>query len=192
MKNKLLILPFALLLLLGAAIVACGGDDDGGTDAGPDATEQPAGDNGDNGDNGGGFFEGGSATLTIGDETWEFDGIFCAFSPEESQNASISFTLTSFGEAESGNRTQLDVSIFDREDEGRYEGDGVIQSITLDDIDDFQNPTIGWDASSGFAGMGEPFLEIDGKNVRAETVFDNTLTDEEIEEIPGTFEATCP
>ena len=207
MTLRLFVLPFALLLLLGAAIAACGGDDDDGDDSGPDVTE-PAGGNGDDGDNGddiddgdngdnggggngGGLFDSGSATLTIGDETWEFDGVFCAFSPEESRSDRVSFTMSAFGEAENGNRTQLDATIQDPDEEGRYEGEGVIHSVSLNDIDDFENPAVGWSALSGFLGTGEPFIEIDGDTVRAEATFDNELTDLEVEQVPGTLEASC-
>ncbi len=54
----------------------------------------------------------GSATLTIGDQTWTFDNYYCAFGPEETGNERVSFSSGAFGTAE-GVRTQLDASIQD-------------------------------------------------------------------------------
>lgn len=203
MKWRLAIIPLSLVFLFGGLAVACNGDDDGGeTTPAEEPMEQPdegAADEGeaapaeepmeqpDEGASGGG-----SATLTIGEETWTFDELFCAFSPEESQNDRVSFTASAFGESASGVRVQLDATIQDPDEQGRYEGDGVIHSLTLNDVEDFENPSLGWEAMSGLIGATDPFIQVDGKNVTAETVFDDQLTDGVIEEVPGTLEATCP
>ena len=194
------VLPIAVMLLLfGVLIAACSSDsDDSGNDGnGADATE-PADDGGgdateppDDGDGGGGGGSG-SATLTVGDESWSFDDVFCAFSPEESRNDRVSFTLSAFGETAEGVRTQLDATIQDPDEDGRYEGNGVIFSVSLDDVEDFENPSVGWSLLTGFFSEVDPVILVDGKNVTADTIFDDGLTDDVIEEVPGTLRGTCP
>jgi hypothetical protein len=187
----------AIVILL---LAACGGDDDAEDltgEGGPSATQndsdaggQPT-DDGSDQDSPDAPSGGGTATLAIGDETWEFTGYYCAFGPAETQNDRVSFSSGAFGESAEGVRIQLDASIQDTREEGRYDGDGVIHSLTLNDIEDFENPSLGWSALTGILGSGGPFLHLDGQSVTAETVFDDETTDE-IEEVPGTFQATCP
>jgi len=192
-------------------LAACGGDDEeatgtpaatlssgqtqtpSGTSAAeetqtPAATAEPAGGAEDGGSAPSGS---GSATLTIGAETWTFDDVFCAFSPQESRNDRVSFTLSSFGSSSTGARIQLDATIQDTDEQGRYEGDGTIHSVSLNDVDDFENPSVAWSADSGIVAAGLN-IEVDGKSVRAEGAFDDQRTDLELEEVPGTLEATCP
>ena len=85
---------------------------------------------------------------------------------------------------------QLDATIQDTEEQGRYRGDGVIHIISIDDISDLENPAVGW--SSGLFGNKGDIIQVDGKSVTAETTFDNSLTDDVIEETSGTLEGTCP
>lgn len=117
---------------------------------------------------------GGTATLTVGDETYTFDGYRCAFGTEETQNENVDFSSTAFGESATGARTQLSVDIT----LGTH-------AVTLNDIDDFENPSVALEAIGGFE------LQIDGKNISAEASFDDGTTDE-IESVAGTFEGTCP
>jgi len=194
---RLRYLIFPLLIVSLAIVFACGGDDDedvGDDGGGEPTTEAPAGDDdsGDDGDDAGDDTSGGDggATLTIGGETWDFPVGYCAFSPEESQNERVSFTMGGFGEVD-GARVQWDATIQDPDEQGRYEGDGVIHSLTLNDIDDFQNPSIGWSSVTLFGSAESQFLNVDGKHVTAETTFDDELTDD-LEEVPGTLDATCP
>jgi hypothetical protein len=132
---------------------------------------------------------GGSATLTVGDQTWTFDNYYCAFGPEQTQNDRVSFSSGAFGTHE-GVRTQLDASIQDTDKQGRYEGEGTIQSVTLNDIEDFENPSVALGAESGFLGSPDFVILVDGDKVMVEASFDDNTTDE-IESIPGTLEATC-
>ena len=132
----------------------------------------------------------GEAVLTIGDESWTFDGPYCALGPEATQNDRVSFSSGAFAEIE-GHRVQLDATVQDPEEDGRLEGDGVIYSVSLNDVEDFQNPVIAWSSLGGLLGPSETVFEIDGKNASVEAVFDNELT-EEIEEIPGSLVITCP
>lgn len=133
----------------------------------------------------------GVAVLTIGDESWSFDGIFCAASPEEAGNDRISFGLSAFGTVD-GSRVQLDATIQDTDEQGRMEGEGTIHSVTLNDVEDFENPALAWMAPSPFAQLSAPLITVDGKSVSAEGPFDDELTEEEFEEIPGSLSATCP
>lgn len=166
-------------------------DDNGGGQ--PEATEQTPDDgvtpNGSEEPVSGGS---GSATLTIGDESWTFTDLFCGFSPEETRNDRVSFTLSAFGESATGARTQLDATIQDTEEQGRYEGDGTIHSVSLNDIEDFDNPSVAWDAVTGIVGGGAFTINVNGKNVSAEAVFDDGRTNDVLEEVAGTLEAVCP
>jgi len=194
MNHRFVMGALLAVLLMSALAVACSDDDNGDNGDVPEATEvmddteptEPAGDE-PSGDAPSGA---GSATLTIGDETWEFDNYYCAFTPEQSQNDRVSFSSGATGESAEGSRIQLDASIQDTEEQGRYEGEGTIQSLTLDDIDDFENPSVSWSAVTGIAGGAAFTIQVDGNNVHAETVFDDGTTDA-IEEIAGTFDGVC-
>jgi hypothetical protein len=212
MRLRFLLIPFAVLAV-SLAFAACGDDDDddGGDDA-PAATTAPADggddgddtgddddggdgddDGGDDGGNGGADspFGSGSAALTIGDESWAFDGIFCAFSTEETQNDNVPFTISAFTTSSTGARAQLDASIVDLSGAAEMSAENL--SVTLDDVDDFQNPSVSWSANTfELFGGSVPELEIDGKNVTINAVFDDGLTEDEMEAIPGTLVANCP
>jgi len=127
----------------------------------------------------------GSATLTIGDETWEFDNFLCAFGHDNTESDTFSFTTNSFGEFDSV-RTQMQATIADDSSQGRFEGEGTSHRIDFDDTSDFENPSIGWNMRRE-AGA----ISIDGNSVTAEGTFDDGLTEGEVEEIPGTLVATC-
>jgi hypothetical protein len=117
-----------------------------------------------------------AATLTIGDETWEFDQFRCAFDQND-----FPFNASAFGEDTSGVRVQLTADIFD--------GSGQeITAIELDDIDNALDPTVSWRSESSFGGETE--LMIDGDQVTGSGLFDDQLT-VEIEQIPGNLQATC-
>lgn len=128
-------------------------------------------------------FDPGSATLTIGDQTWEFDSFVCAFGHEATSSDVYSFSSDSRGEHE-GAAVQMQANIRDDSGEGRYEGDGLTHDVFITDISDFENPSI------DLQFFGPSGIVIDGNTVTAEGLFDDELTDE-IEEIPGTLEATC-
>ncbi len=134
----------------------------------------------------------GGATLTIGSESWTVDNLFCAFSPEDAGNDRVSFSMSGFTETAGGVRVQLEATIQDTEEQGRYEGDGVIHIISIDDISDLENPAVGWSATRGAFGDKADIIQVDGKSVTAEATFDNSLTDDVIEETAGTLEGTCP
>ena len=110
----------AMLLLFGVLITACGSD---GGDAG----------NGGNGDSGagGGSQGSGSATLSIGDESWSFSTVLCGFSQEETFHPKQSFYLSAFGETAEGVRIELNAAILDDKNEGRYEGKGVSYAVGI-------------------------------------------------------------
>lgn len=114
---------------------------------------------------------GGSATLTVGDQTWTFDSVLCAFGEEMIGQEGAVFNLSSIQDG-----LQMYASI-----------DSFGHSVSLDDIEDFQNPSVS--LSSAF-GAGE-FIQLDGKNVAAEIGFMDGTTDD-FTETPGTFTATCP
>jgi hypothetical protein len=112
---------------------------------------------------------GGSATLVVGDQTWTFGPVLCAFGPDEIGQEGAEFVLSAIQDG-----LQMYVSI---DDFGTF--------ITLDDIKDFENPSVSIGSSGGAS------IEIDGKSVRAAGEFIDSIADA-FETIPGTFEATCP
>jgi hypothetical protein len=172
---------FAFSLVVPALVVAGCGDDDGGTPG--------SGGSGSGGTTGtGGTAMGsGSATLTIGEETWEFDFFQCAFGYDATQSQVFSFSSNTFGQDDGGARVQMQANIQDDSGQERFEGEGVIYDVTIDDIDDFENPSVAWQARGP---ADEIVVEINGDQITAQGVFDDSLTDP-IEEIPGTLAATC-
>lgn len=202
-----------LLASIALLVAACGGEDEEptpspapatGTEAPAAETEAPAAvteaptpadgatdaDDGTDSDEAADAGAPGVAVLTIGEETWTFDGIYCAEGPEAAGNDRISFTLSVLDSIDD-TRVQLDATIQDPEEQGRLEGDGVIYSVTLTDVEDFEDPSIAWSAPSPFAQLDVPLISVDGKQVAAEGPFDDERT-EEFEEVPGTLSATCP
>jgi hypothetical protein len=167
----------------------------GTTTAGATTTsgDSDGGDSGSSGDGGsggsGGIGGGGEATLTIGDVVYTFDNYYCASGASETLNDDVPFSSGAFGEVE-GVRVQLDASVYDPSGEGRMEGDGVVHSVTLDDIEDFENPSVSWHAESGFLGAAEFTIQYDGSTVFVEAMFNDDTTDEG-EAVSGTLEATC-
>ena len=196
MKSKNAILLAAIAL----ALTACGGSDDGEatTTVAADsssATTQPA----DSPDttagketattSAGSTAGPGSATLTVGDVTYEFDNYYCLAGPDNTGNDRVSLSSGAMGRIDEV-RVQLDASIQDPDEEGRMEGEGTIQSVSLNDIEDFENPSVALEAVTGFLGEPDWTIEYDGSTVTVEAEFDDTTTDE-IETIPGTLQATC-
>jgi hypothetical protein len=131
----------------------------------------------------------GSATLTIGNTTWEFDNYYCVRGIDNTGNSRVSFSSGAIGEYEGAN-TQLDATILDMDELDSVDGDGTIHSVTIEDVDDLENPVVSLSAQSGF--YGTPSFEIlySGNTVTVSTTFDDDTTDT-LEEIPGTLTATC-
>ena len=199
-------LIFPLLIMALALAFACGADDDD-DDSGTEPTaEAPAGDDGDDagddgddagddgddsGDDGGddgGSFGNGTGTLTIGDETWEITGVVCDFSSND-----FPFDLSGFTTSSTGAQAQVSAGIYDPAGEGRTEGDGVSHTISINDVEDSQNPSVSWDSYDPGASSGgeETRLTIDGKSVHGEAAFIDGFADE-LEVVSGTLEVECP
>ena len=112
---------------------------------------------------------GGSATLTVGDESWTFSPVLCAFGPEEIGQEGAEFVLSSIQDG-----MQMYVSI-----------DSFGHSASLNDIEDFQNPRV------SVSSFGGDFLTIDGKNFSGSADFFDDTSDS-FETIPGSVSGTCP
>lgn len=115
---------------------------------------------------------GGGATLTVGDDTWTFDSVLCAFGPEQIGQEGAVFVLSAIEDG-----LQLYVSV-----------DGFGDSVSIDDIADFENPSV---SLSAFDSEQGSFVAIDGKSVNAQAEFMDTLS-EDFATYPGTLQATCP
>ena len=149
----------SLLILAG-----CGGSDGSIEDATTDVSEAVAG-----GDEQEAVEGGGSASLTVAGQTYTFDSVLCAFGPDQIGQEGAEFVLSAIQDG-----TQLYFSI-----------DSFGHGVSLDDIEDFENPTVSW------SSVGDGFIELDGKSASGEAGFIDGTT-ESFEEQPGSFEATCP
>ncbi len=114
---------------------------------------------------------GGSVTLTVGDETWTFDSVLCAFGPEEIGQEGAEFVLSSI---QDGN--QMYVSI-----------DSFGHSVSLNDIDDFVNPSVSLTSAFG----ADDFIILDGKSFSGSADFMDDTSDS-FDTTPGSFSGTCP
>jgi hypothetical protein len=155
---------FALLTLL--CLHGCD-DGDGGDGQGPGPGPGPG--------------ERGSGTLTIGDQTWEFEVLNC-LEGAETGNEDVTFASTGVGEGDMhvSVTRQLGFSATGTERDPDAE---PIDTINLY-IGNPADPEVNWQAAGG------PFLEIGANTVRATTDFyDNTGSSDSA---PGEFEITCP
>ena len=187
----------SVLIVLALALTACGGDSAGsddtvvGTDGASAETTvaQPESESEETSDGAAesGPPGSGSATLTIGDQVYTFDNYYCAEGSENTRNDSVPFSSGAFGEVE-GSRAQLDASMYDPDQQDSMDAEGVSFSVTLNDIDDFENPVVSW--ADSFFAEEPPVFEYDGATLRVEAQFDDELT-EEMEQIPGVLEAIC-
>lgn len=121
---------------------------------------------------------GGGATITVGDTTWVFDSVLCAFGPEEIGQEGAEFVLSSVQDG-----LQFYVSI-----------DSFGHSVSITDISDFQNPSVALSANAFTAaatGAPEEFVELDGKQISATALFVDETTDD-LTPIEGVLDATCP
>jgi len=167
-----------VVAVLAVVAVSCGGDDGGDTSeiSTPsvedllDDPEQAVADLAEDLEETQQAVGGGSATLTVGDETWTFSNVLCAFGEEQIQQKGAEFVLSSIQEG-----MQFYVSI-----------DSFGHSVTLDDIEDFQNPSVALEAR----GPGD-FIKLDGKNASGTGGFVDGTSDD-FAETEGSFEATCP
>lgn len=126
----------------------------------------------------------GRATLTIGDQVFEFDRFDCASGHENTESETYSFTTNSFEEFD-GVRTQMQFDVADPSSTGRTAGEGVRYGISFNDIGDFENPSIDWSMSEADS------VSIERYELSVSGTFDDDLTEGVFEEIAGTLEAEC-
>lgn len=112
---------------------------------------------------------GGSATLTVGDQSWTFDTVLCAFGPDEIGQEGAEFVLSSIQDG-----MQLYVSI-----------DSYGHSVTLNDIENFDAPSV------DLGTVGDGFVTVDGRSATAQADFVDGLGDG-VTTVPGTLDASCP
>jgi len=113
----------------------------------------------------------GSASITIGGETWQFDNVLCAFGEQEIGQEGAEFVLSAIEDG-----LQLYATI-----------DSYGHSVSLDDIEDFENPSVSLESDWS---MSE-FIELSGRQVRATAVFLDYNTDD-LAGVEGTLVAACP
>jgi hypothetical protein len=196
------------IVLLGVAAVGCGSDEGGDTgsndaaattdessnaepetpvDSTVDGTDEPAAtapEDTDAADPVAPSSDSGSATLVVGDTTYEFDNFVCAFGYDNTQSETFSFSSNFIGEVD-GVRVQMQLDVEDPTGGDQLTGDAVTQRIYVDDIEDFENPAISLSSSQLTATF-------DGDDITAEGTFWDAVNDPgRTTELPGTFTATC-
>jgi hypothetical protein len=130
-------------------------------------------------DQGGG--DPGSATLTVGDTTYEFDEYLCAFGYSSTESDIFSFSSNSFGMVD-GVRVQMQLNVLDDSGGDQLTGEGTRPEIDIDDIEDFENPSIS-------IVSVELVASFDGDSVTAEGTFRDEVAG--ADGIAGSFEGTC-
>ena len=162
----------AILLLLTLAAAACGGTSDSAQSSttaaasttgddivtnAADAAEAAQANSG-----------GGSATLTIGDQSWTFEPLACAFGADESGQEGTELVVSSIQDG-----VQMYFSI-----------DNFGHSASLFDSSNFANPSVSFDSTG-------PFTEItvDGRSFSGTGEFLDDTSDS-FERVPGTFSGT--
>lgn len=113
---------------------------------------------------------GGTATLTVGGETWTFGSVLCAFGEEMIGQEGAVFNLSSIQDG-----LQMYAAI-----------DSFGHSVSLDDIENYSDPSVALEARAD-----EGLVVLDGKTVAANGEFIDGTSDS-FEGIDGVFEATCP
>lgn len=169
----------AVVVLLGS--LACGGGDDNlSVDGAPGG--------------GGPGVDLGEATLTIGTQVWEFDSFACAFGHAATQSDVFSFSSSSFGEHSTGTRVQMQADIEDPDTQGRFEGEGVIYTVYVTDIEDFETPEVDFESRNkafGLTPSGMTVVSINGDIVTATGLFDDRITEDDFTQTEGTLDARC-
>ena len=123
---------------------------------------------------------GGGATFSVNGETWEFPSVLCAFGEDEIGQPGGVFNMSAINDG-----LQLYASIDDS---------GAAHSLSLNDIEDFENPSVSLAMSglvAGAFGVSPEFLTLDGKNVSASVVMVDENTNVPTD-APAEFTATCP
>jgi hypothetical protein len=118
-------------------------------------------------------FGSGAVTVTIDDRTFEFGGYQCGFESSGLLNEGTTFGSNLFGEVD-GVRIQLQIDSYD---------DGTAQ-FTMDDIEDFDNPSVSYLESQGIS------VSIDGNDVHAEGLVTDQ-TQDTFPRVPMTFDGSC-
>lgn len=114
---------------------------------------------------------GGSATLTVGDQTWDFEGVVCGFGEEEIGDEGAEFVLSAFEDG-----AQLYVSI-----------DIHGHMVSLNDVSNVEDPSVALD--SALATNAGEFIEVSGKNASAQMSMFDELSGTEVD---ASFEGSCP
>jgi hypothetical protein len=115
----------------------------------------------------------GSVSLTIADRSWEFDGFQCAFESSGVLRDGVVLGTNLFAEVE-GVRIQLQIDAYD---------DGTAQ-FTMDDIDDFENPSVSYLETTDIE------VDVDGNTVTGSgDVTDQASANFDV--VPMTFEGEC-
>lgn len=112
---------------------------------------------------------GGGFTIAVGDESWTFDSVLCAFGEDQIGQEGAEFVLSSIQDG-----LQAYVSI-----------DNFGYSVSVDDISDFQNPSV------SLSTFQDATINLDGKNVSGEGLFVDGTSDS-FAEVAGTFSGSCP
>ena len=112
----------------------------------------------------------GSFTMVVGEQSWSFDSVQCAFGEEEIGQEGAEFVLSAI---EDGLQAYVSVDAFGT-------------SVSIDDISDFENPSVGYSAFGDTVAV-----DIAGKNLSGIGDFFDGTSDSLVP-VEGTFAGTCP
>ncbi|PKQ27148.1 MAG: hypothetical protein CVT64_01505 [Actinobacteria bacterium HGW-Actinobacteria-4] len=181
-----------VVMAVSIALGGCGGDDAPPTGTGTTSTgQEPAtGVTATPGETDDAVSDPGTATLTVGELTFEFDNFRCALGHDNTASDAYSFTSDARGATPEGVALQLQANVRDTRGLGRLEGEGVIHEISIQDIDHPNDPIMGLVATSeGFLGS-DAVIAIDGDALIGSGAFlDNQIT-AAVTHL-GTLVATC-
>jgi len=190
-SSKVLIAGLAAAVLV--LSIACGGDDSDGnagllfalqaTEA-AEATEATEASSGD-GDSGLG-----SGTLTIGEDSWTFDLNRCFFEGEffdETVLFSVSGSVAIPGNGMLGFTAAIQDSTLPGEDLSHI----IFVFSFIGDNGEAVKEDIRWSAEADLFAGEDAIIQVDGKRVTGEALFDNDMTSE-TESVPGTLAVICP
>ena len=185
---KLVLVPFVVFVI--SVSIACdGGTNDNAERAlGPDPTETPdaevdhgVDDPSDDGSNAGT----GSASLTIGNETWTFVVSNCWFEGEF-MDETVLFLMSGTAELSGGGTLVFKATIQD----SRLPGKDISHTILIWSMGPVGTEVIRWSTNLKLTGDDDGFLRVDGKRVSAEATFDNDTGGPQ--DVAGTLEGMCP
>jgi hypothetical protein len=132
----------------------------------------------------------GTATLTLGDVTYDFASFRCATGHENTASDVYAFTSDARGQSATGAALQMQANVRDDQGLGRLVGEGVVYEISIRDIDNLDAPSVSFVATSAGSLGSDATLSIDGDSL---TGSGNFLDNQQVgaDPLAGSLQGTC-